>query len=137
MKINNKIVLSVLIISYLYSFQNFSQLNNSSSEQKATITETQKNLNTYGFSDPNPVALIGHIYPYFRFDGYTDKGVMKSWKFVELENQFVKVSITPEIGGKIWGASKNQPISLLYISIMPSNLGTFPCVDLSLRAVLK
>ena len=104
MKINNNIVLSVLIISYLYSFQNFSQLNNSSSEQKATITETQKSLYTYGFSDPNPVALIGHIYPYFRFDGYTDKGVMKNWKFVELENQFIKVSITPEIGGKIWGA---------------------------------
>jgi lipopolysaccharide biosynthesis regulator YciM len=72
--------------------------------QEATIKETQKTLNTYGFSDPNPVANQATIYPYFRFDGYTDKGTPQAWKFVELENKYIKVSVTPEIGGKIWGA---------------------------------
>ncbi|WP_373514473.1 DUF5107 domain-containing protein, partial [Persicitalea sp.] len=71
---------------------------------QATIAETSRSLKTYGFSDPSPVAEPGRIYPYHKFDGYTDKGVMKNWKFVELENSYIKVSITPEIGGKIWGA---------------------------------
>jgi|GEM_PF-494181 len=69
----------------------------------SNIQETTKSLKTYPFSDPDPVAQPGRVYPYFRFDGYTDQGAMQNWKFVELENQFIKVSVTPEIGGKIWG----------------------------------
>lgn len=72
--------------------------------QKATITESQRAMKTYPFSDPDPVPKPGHIYPYFRFDGFTDQGSMKNWKFVDLENEYIKLSITPEIGGKIWGA---------------------------------
>jgi tetratricopeptide (TPR) repeat protein len=71
---------------------------------QATVKETTQTLKTYGFSDPSPLPLIGRVYPYTRFEGYIDKGVQKSWKFVELENPYIKVSVTPEIGGKIWGA---------------------------------
>lgn len=71
---------------------------------QATVKETTQTLKTYGFSDPSPVPLIGRIYPYTKFEGYTGQGTMQDWKFVELENQYIKVSITPEIGGKIWGA---------------------------------
>ncbi len=71
---------------------------------QATVKETTQTLKTYAFSDPSPVPQPGRIYPYHKFDGYTDQGVMKAWKFVELENPYIKVSITPEIGGKIWGA---------------------------------
>lgn len=77
---------------------------NSNSLAQATIKETTQTLKTYGFSDPSPVPLIGRIYPYTKFEGYTDQGTMKGWKFVELENPYIKVSVTPEIGGKIWGA---------------------------------
>ena len=72
--------------------------------QKATVQETTQILKTYPFSDPDPVPKPGRIYPYFRFDGYTNTPKMQNWKFIELENQYLKVSITPEIGGKIWGA---------------------------------
>ena len=71
---------------------------------QATIKETTQTLKTYGFSDPSPVAEPGRIYPYHKFEGYTHEGKMKGWKFVELENPYIKVSVTPEIGGKIWGA---------------------------------
>ncbi len=71
---------------------------------QATVKETTQTLKTYGFSDPSPVAEPGRIYPYHKFEGYTHEGKMKGWKFVELENPHIKVSITPEIGGKIWGA---------------------------------
>jgi hypothetical protein len=80
--------------------------------QNAIVRETTQTLKTYPFSDPDPVPKPGRIYPYFRFDGYTDKPVMKEWKFIELENDYIKVYITPEIGGKIWGAyekSTNHP----------------------------
>ncbi|MDH4091926.1 MAG: DUF5107 domain-containing protein [Cyclobacteriaceae bacterium] len=68
------------------------------------VTEYKKVFKTYGFSDPNPIAQMGLIYPYYRFDGYTDKPINKEWKVVELENEFIRLMILPEIGGKIWGA---------------------------------
>ena len=72
--------------------------------QTAQISEKQIPLQTYPFSDPNPVPEIGKIFPYFRYDGYSDKGTVRDWKMVEMENNYIKLWIAPEIGGKIWGA---------------------------------
>ncbi|PSL45573.1 uncharacterized protein DUF5107 [Chitinophaga niastensis] len=72
--------------------------------QTAQISEKQFSLQTYPFSDPDPVPEPRKIFPYFRFDGYADKGTMQDWKMVEMENDYIKLWITPEIGGKIWGA---------------------------------
>lgn len=74
------------------------------SQQPATVKEYMKEFPTYAFSDPNPVPLLSQFYPYFRYDGFTDKAQQKQWKIVELENDYIKVMITPEIGGKIWAA---------------------------------
>lgn len=74
------------------------------SQQETTVSEYTKIFKTYPFSDPDPIPNIGKIYPYFRYDGYTDKPIQKEWKVVELENDFIKVMILPEIGGKIWTA---------------------------------
>jgi hypothetical protein len=71
---------------------------------KATVREYKKVFKTYPYSDPNPIPTMGKIYPYFRYDGYTDKPINKEWKVVELENEYIKVMILPEIGGKIWTA---------------------------------
>ena len=98
-----------LFIQLLFSFCiSFSQ-------QKATIKEYNKTFTTYPFSDPDPVPEVGKIYPYYRFDGYTDKPVQKEWKVVELENDYIKVMILPEIGGKIWTAiEKSTGKSFIY-----------------------
>ena len=72
--------------------------------QKATIKEYKKVFTTYPFSDPDPIPNLSKIYPYFRFDGYTDKPVQKEWKVVELENDYIKLMILPEIGSKVWAA---------------------------------
>jgi hypothetical protein len=59
----------------------------SDAQQKSTVKEYRKIFNTYPFSDPDPVPEMGKIYPYFRFDGYTDNAIQKEWKVVELESK--------------------------------------------------
>jgi tetratricopeptide (TPR) repeat protein len=61
-------------------------------------------LKTYPFSDPSPVPEFGRLYPYNRFDGYTDRGTEHGWEMVVMENNYVKIWINPLTGGKIWGA---------------------------------
>jgi len=73
-------------------------------QSDATVKETEKEFTTYPFSDPNPIANPTNVYPYFRFDGFTDKPVKQKWKVVELENDYIKLWIMPQIGGKIWTA---------------------------------
>ena len=89
-----RIALCFLFLSFTVQAQSF----------KSTVREYKKVFPTYPYSDPNPIATMGKISPYFRYDGYTDKPVNKEWKVVELENEFIQVMILPEIGGKIWTA---------------------------------
>jgi hypothetical protein len=41
-------------------------------QKDATIKEYNKVFPTYPFSDPNPIPLVKKIYPYYRYDGFTD-----------------------------------------------------------------
>jgi predicted Zn-dependent protease len=73
------------------------------------ISIYNKTFTTYAFSDPDPVPdPAAPIYPYNHFDGYSNSAVQKEWKVVELENDFIKVMILPEIGGKIWAATEKK-----------------------------
>ncbi|HEU4788057.1 MAG TPA: DUF5107 domain-containing protein, partial [Flavobacterium sp.] len=70
-----------------------------------TIKVYKKVFTTYPFSDPDPIPKPdSKIYPYYRFDGFTDKPVQKEWKVIELENDYIKLTILPEVGGKVWSA---------------------------------
>src|SRR5690349_24098846 len=89
---------------FIILLQFFLCFNICQAQQKATIKEYNKIFTTYPFSDPDPVPEMSKIYPYYRFDGYTDKPIQKQWKVVELENDFIKVMILPEVGWKIWTA---------------------------------
>jgi hypothetical protein len=71
-------------------------------QDNATINEVRKTMKTYPFSDPDPVPHPDiYYYPYFRFDGFAVESEDKAWKVVEMENKYIKVSVIPEIGGKI------------------------------------
>ena len=82
----------------------FGMIGTSLFSQESKITEEKMNMKTYMFSDPSPIPQIGRLYPYSRFDGYTDKGIDRLWNMVVLENDYIKVFVCPDIGGKIWGA---------------------------------
>ncbi len=72
--------------------------------QEASISEQKVIMKTYMFSDPDPVPDMEKNYPYFRFDGFTNRSTMREWNMVILENDYIKVFINTDIGGKIWGA---------------------------------
>ena len=85
--------------------------------QTATFREYNRTFLTYPYGDPNPVPRTGKIYPYFRFDGYSTKGINRDWKIVELENDWIKVLIAPEMGGKIIGGiEKSTGKEFLYLN---------------------
>ncbi len=74
----------------------------------ATVREYTERFTTYPYSDPDPIPVVGRIYPYFRFDGFAARGEPRRWKVVELENAWLRLTILPEIGGKIWNAVEKR-----------------------------
>ena len=91
------------------------------SGQRAIIKEESRSILTYPYSDPNPVpamavsSMASPFYPYFVFDGYNDTGINKDWKVVSLDNDFINVTVLPEVGGKVWGAiEKSTGLEFVY-----------------------
>ena len=85
-------------------------------QNDATVREYNKTITTYPFSNPNPVPDPGSLfYPYFRYDDFTDHPVQKVWKIVELENDFIRLNIMPQIGGKIWTAIDKKKREAFYL----------------------
>lgn len=75
--------------------------------QSTTVREETITIPTYPFDNPNPVPLLVSkpaVYPYHKFDGYSPKSELKDWKVITLENDYIKVMVLPEAGGKVWGA---------------------------------
>ena len=80
----------------------------------ASIYEEKLTLPTYqvGEPDPNPrffegrvyQGAQGRIYPYPISDVLTDNKVNQDYKAVYLENEYIKVCVLPEIGGRIFSA---------------------------------
>ncbi|MGO8791352.1 MAG: DUF5107 domain-containing protein [Terriglobia bacterium] len=58
-----------------------------------------------GTEDPNPpfpLADARRIYPYTLLDDLTDRREVKGYKAVYLENEFLKATILPELGGHLY-----------------------------------
>ncbi|MFB3920619.1 MAG: DUF5107 domain-containing protein [Terriglobia bacterium] len=58
-----------------------------------------------GEEDPNPpFPMINrhNIYPYTMLDDLTDKREPKSYKAIYLENEFLKATVLPEMGGRLY-----------------------------------
>lgn len=93
------------------------------SGQRNAVAERRISMKTYPYSDPNPLPAmainnkVAPFYPYNTFDGYTDKGIQKEWKVIEMENPYIKVMIQPEVGGKVMGAiEKSTGKEFVYIN---------------------
>ncbi len=87
--------------------------------------EMELTLPTYqvGRPDPNPrfysgrayQGAQGRVYPYPLLDQLSDDRVEKPYKLVYLENEYVKVGVLPEIGGRVFEArDKTNEYDFLY-----------------------
>src|ERR1043165_9283051 len=85
------------------------------SEPDVRIWERPIQLPTYEVAppDPNPRFYQGRtyqgaratFYPYPVLDRLTDKKGEKNYRAVYLENSYVKISVLPELGGRIFTAT--------------------------------
>lgn len=123
---------SLLLISFLTFL--FSQINNLFAQVK--ISEQQWVLPTYKVMPPdkNPMFFKGEvyqgaskvIYPYALNDVISNEKADKSWKALILENEYIKLCVTPEIGGKLYYATdKTNNYNFFYKNnvVKPSNIG--------------
>ncbi len=79
-----------------------------------TLTETDEVIPTYlsGLPDPNPMFFFGRnsqgaegrIYPYPLYDNLTNQKGDQTYHLIYLENEYVKIGVIPEIGGKLFSA---------------------------------
>ena len=75
----------------------------------AKVSVTELTLPTYGYDDPDPVPRTdSKFWPYCRSDGFTATASNRTWTAVVLENDEMKLTILPEVGGKIWGAEEKK-----------------------------
>ncbi|NBC65740.1 MAG: DUF5107 domain-containing protein [Bacteroidetes bacterium] len=93
-------------------------------------------LPTYkvGPADKNPIFYTdrayqgakGEVYPYPLQDNLTDDKVDKAWQGLFLENEFIKIAILPEMGGKLWYAiDKTNGYDFIYYNeqVKPALIG--------------
>jgi tetratricopeptide (TPR) repeat protein len=67
-----------------------------------------------------------HYYPLPLNDQYTNERIEKAWKMVVLENEYIELGVSPEIGGKIYYATdKTNDYHFIYKNnvVIPSNIG--------------
>jgi tetratricopeptide (TPR) repeat protein len=85
-----------------------------SRESTAKIWKETVSIPTYlvDAPDPNPrfydgrayQGAQGRVYPYPIYESLSDKRVMKDYDMVFLENEYIRIDILPDIGGRLFGA---------------------------------
>lgn len=74
----------------------------------ARVWEESLVIPTYELGPPNPLPVfpdVGRrrpIYPYPMLDDITDRRVNKAYRAVYLENEYLKVTVLPELGGHLY-----------------------------------
>lgn len=100
------------------------------------IIEKNWILPTYPVAEPdkNPIFFKGEAYqgasrvyyPLALNDQYINERVSKGWHTLVLENEWIELAVTPEIGGKLYYATdKTNDYNFIYKNdvVKPSNIG--------------
>lgn len=108
----------------------------SSSLAQVKMSEEKWVLPTYKVSPPdkNPMFFKGesyqgaskYIYPYGMNDVIANEKTDQAWKALILENEYIKLCVAPEIGGKVYyGTDKTNGYNFIYKNnvVRPSNIG--------------
>ena len=95
------------------------------SQNQVQVWEEPITIPTYLINEPEKAPMFyngrayqgaeGHIYPYPFHDELTDKRVKKEYNAVYLENEFIKLCVLPEIGGRIlYARDKTNDYDFIY-----------------------
>lgn len=96
------------------------------------VSEGTLALPTYeeGLPDPNPpfaqYSTTSFSYPYTLRENLTDRSVTHSWRAVYLENEYLKCSVLPDIGGHLYTCVdklSGQPMFYANPSIKKARIG--------------
>lgn len=122
-------ILIVTVLLYIYSASVLAQ-------STVTVKEVAENIPTYlaGPPDLDPMFFFGQgsqgaegrIYPYPLYDNLTNKKRDKIYNVVYLENEYVKIGILPDVGGRIISAQdKTNNYNFIYTQhvIKPALIG--------------
>ncbi|MEG1763558.1 MAG: DUF5107 domain-containing protein, partial [Bacteroidales bacterium] len=85
--------------------------------QEVNLKAVSEKIPTYpiGNAEVDPIFFTGrvyqgaegYIYPYPLHDVLTDEKTEKEYNVLRLDNQYVNISVLPEIGGRIFSATDN------------------------------
>jgi hypothetical protein len=109
---------------------------NVSVKAQVKISEQEWTIPTYSVSPPdkNPMFFKNEsyqgaskvIYPYGLNDVIANEKSDHEWKTLILENEYIKLCVTPDIGGKLYyGTDKTNGYNFIYKNgaVKPSNIG--------------
>jgi tetratricopeptide (TPR) repeat protein len=121
--------LTIIVILIGITFTSFAQ-------NEVKISEEMWTLPTYKVepAEKAPMFYTGGsfqgarrvVYPYALNDVISNEKIEKDWKALTLENEYIKLCITPEIGGKLYyAADKSNGYNFIYKNneVKPSNIG--------------
>lgn len=105
-------------------------------QNEVRLTEDTLTLPTYKVepAEKAPIFFTGAsfqgarrvVYPYAQNDVISNEKENHAWKVLTLENEYIKLGITPEIGGKLYYATdKSNNYNFIYKNneVKPSNIG--------------
>lgn len=81
--------------------------------QQAIIQQEKQTFKTYPYSGPDPTPIMTRssmwgkgaaLYPYYFFDELSFEGRSQEWDVVRLENNYLKLLVSPADGGKLLAA---------------------------------
>jgi tetratricopeptide (TPR) repeat protein len=89
------------------------------------VWETETTIPTYLIGDPEPNPIFyfgrqsqgaqGRVYPYPLYDNLTFQRTDKKYRIVYLENEFVRIGVLPEVGGRLFeGVDKTNNYDFIY-----------------------
>lgn len=92
--------------------------NRLAAEEPVSLTEKIETVPTYpfGLADKNPIFYTGRVYqgaqgrvyPYAMRDILSDQKVDEQYRLLYLENEYIKIGVAPDLGGRIFQATNKS-----------------------------
>src|SRR4026209_900379 len=110
MRVKSSNIFSNTLLSVGAIFLAFAFSTSAQGQDTARVWEAPLSIPTYELGPPNPYpALLDWqrrkwrpVYPYPFLDSLTNKRTDKTYKAVYLENEYLRVSVLPELGGHVY-----------------------------------